>query len=889
MDLGHIWNSDNGHTVLDVWSDSMEYVDVAEADAEADNVLDTATLDEMVEITSARARGISDFTETIRPVVLGNVATPATAVSQTDAIGVEAASMSRWIGPHFNKPAGMHDKKPPRLMGPHNIESARRFELFHLHSVGFEMSTGDTLVIIDFPNRSTATQNQADCNGIAYRSQQFRVHSQNLLDTNSAKFAEMLAPTHQFRTLRRRKLVNKLPADVKYVLDLTPPSEGDELVFQMTELSLTPGIIKWWSSWMLQDVDSWLVCGHDDICTCDRKPLRSPTDETSMGENSSEPGSPTRATRPQIRFRADVLSTQLPLDPDTLLQMKARQENDLFETPEFRRLPDYCPVRHRNGIIRLLMIIEGKRVVLDSASRVWTLVKLSKMFDCGSVIRDLVAQWIMHGPNTRFIEVLPEEALQIAFTLELPGVAQSAFRILVNELALEEAGGNTANKKPAQTTVFGRKLGDLPDELRNLVQHAARAFIERLTNMDANLRNPDMFDYWNIEEWKRLRVLEQLLAQEEGSTAAKAFFKIQDLMKALVYEITEAYRMATSKALSPSVPAYHSIDQDRATYVEPKDYETVVPIMKKLNPIQMILCSLTYNEFGTALDSKLYIGKKVKLQGQSRMSFFKTVEDAGFAIQAVVDANPMLSYSEAWQPYFDRTVGGKPRPVRRPLVNLMDLEISIKDQLRPITLSWLRHDIEPSLNITRHLLLTLTNNEMKFLPLWAGGCDDGTGGVFETQIPPAVMGPNGPGPSYHTGITIPSQPSSEGSMIEDLAEMRLRGSTTDGSVDVHDSISTVYRPDRVIADDVSMESEAFTAGVAEYEAAKFEVPADHQSMGSVVDMLVDMVVEDTDSEAQSTAADRELTPTGDDDMDFWNDESDSDDSVVLIENEQTKC
>lgn len=125
-------------------------------------------------------------------------------------------------------------------------------------------------------------------------------------------------------------------------------------------------------------------------------------------------------------------------------------------------------------------------------------------------------------------------------------------------------------------------------------------------------------------------------------------------------------------------------------------------------------------------------------------------------------------------------------------------------------------------------------------------------------------------------------------MIGDLADMRLRGSTTDESVDVHDSISTVFRPDRVIADDVSMESEAFTAGGAEYEDAKFEVPADHQSMGSVVNMLVDMGVEDIDSEAQSTAADRELTPTGDDDMEFWNDESDSDDSVVLIETKQTK-
>ena len=53
-------------------------------------------------------------------------------------------------------------------------------------------------------------------------------------------------------------------------------------------------------------------------------------------------------------------------------------------------------------------------------------------------------------------------------------------------------------------------------------------------------------------------------------------------------------------------------------------------------------------------------------------------------------------------------------------------------------------------------LLCLTDEEYKYLPMWAGGLDDGTGGVFEEDIPFAEKGPVGPGPSFHTGSTVNS-------------------------------------------------------------------------------------------------------------------------------------
>lgn len=59
-------------------------------------------------------------------------------------------------------------------------------------------------------------------------------------------------------------------------------------------------------------------------------------------------------------------------------------------------------------------------------------------------------------------------------------------------------------------------------------------------------------------------------------------------------------------------------------------------------------------------------------------------------------------------------------------------------------------------------LVCISGEELKYLPLWAGGNEDGTGGVFEKPIPPAEYGvaPNGPGPAYHTGLSVLSQTSS---------------------------------------------------------------------------------------------------------------------------------
>ena len=94
-----------------------------------------------------------------------------------------------------------------------------------------------------------------------------------------------------------------------------------------------------------------------------------------------------------------------------------------------------------------------------------------------------------------------------------------------------------------------------------------------------------------------------------------------------------------------------------------------------------------------------------------------------------------------------------------PFFSIEILHAQVSNYLRTLALTML--SAETDINELTDTLLCLTDAEYKFLPLWAGGNDDGSGGVVDTDMPPAIHGgPSGPGPSYHTGSTVGSRASS---------------------------------------------------------------------------------------------------------------------------------
>ncbi|KAI9847073.1 MAG: hypothetical protein M1837_003191 [Sclerophora amabilis] len=104
-----------------------------------------------------------------------------------------------------------------------------------------------------------------------------------------------------------------------------------------------------------------------------------------------------------------------------------------------------------------------------------------------------------------------------------------------------------------------------------------------------------------------------------------------------------------------------------------------------------------------------------------------------------------------------------------------------QDSTRAFCVSTFVHQASEYLNLTCHdllannvsfdpaltdTLLCLEDRDFKYLPLWAGGDDDGSGGVFDPSIPNAEVGPTGPGPKFHTGSGLSTRTTSEFSLID---------------------------------------------------------------------------------------------------------------------------
>lgn len=258
---------------------------------------------------------------------------------------------------------------------------AIRFELFVLHNIRHQLKHGDTLVIIDFPQ----VRNRAptDCFGIAWSSTYFRVSSKKLDSTGSAKFASLRRDfgTRALQKARKRDITAEYLEGVKYIMDLTPDAEGDDIAYQMTELSLTPGIIDWWKAVEKHGVDDDTAGGHDDVCSCwtteERKaPVPRPGYNYTRTDTWSEDGG------------GGVVYVFTVKHKGLAAKLRDNRPPEIPATPAYRRIPDYCPIRHRLNIIRLLLLIEDKtrRVTLDSAPRLWTLVAVSKIFECPMVV-----------------------------------------------------------------------------------------------------------------------------------------------------------------------------------------------------------------------------------------------------------------------------------------------------------------------------------------------------------------------------------------------------------------------------------------------------------------------------------------------------------------------
>jgi hypothetical protein len=753
------------------------------------------------------------------------------------------------------------------------------------------LAEGDTLVFIKYPGGKPV-----------YHSTGFKlnqthiVHSEKLLATGSLYFQRaLLDPQQQRRVKKRLRLFDGLPTGVKYVLDLTPPEEGDEAVNLTTELSCSRGIRFWYTSEIRCGISSRLVGGKDETTDPESGAV---TGRVTPPEAPKSPRIPIRKS-PRAFAVSSVMGGENSSEAMQRVLDQTRNEKsegfDLGNATKYdnllgERTMDYCPIRHRVGIERLLQIIEGKEPYLDSAVKVWTLASLAKFFQCpsnvvGSLFPELsptrrtnfaqvdyVLTWTIAEPNCQIMEILPEIVLRMGYALENSKLTRSAFAILVSEEAFRIASSKPSSLARGssmhthESTLFGRPLEALDEDLVNAIQHAGRSFAEKIEATVEDLMDPKMRwleqlpDFAVLDKFDRFLEDNKHLLKNEFEDAKDSVMNLKSLLIDFVrgrilwcalQPLNEVqakdglnHRFAENYIAPPATEFRDIYDgfTEHERYVTRFFWQNVNYLDWSQNGCQS---NLLYDKFlrkrfpfeqQQIKFAKMHGIKGVFMDEIERAAFWyhRVVRNATHTVRTMREGLG-LSPSEAlptvssrkpsvtkinndlekfslsdlsdkaesfWSEFDEVTSQGDTHPLLEKTPPVSDPDPRLFSDPQPSgALEYFHHHINISslfINIEKQLsmlcykmtskgeqdwstlcdtLLCLDENEYKYLPLWAGGMDDGSGGVFEEMIPPANKGPIGPGPSYHTGSTLNSTASSEMDFDGDT------GSWTSGGLD----------------------------------------------------------------------------------------------------------
>ncbi|KAK4126222.1 hypothetical protein N657DRAFT_679194 [Parathielavia appendiculata] len=748
-------------------------------------------------------------------------------------------------------------------------------------------SQGTVLAVVTFPKDNGLS---CACDGKPWQDVRLRMSYEKLANLVSKKIQDMFSPRAQKRFRRRLGLEHQLPPGVEYVLDFTPPSEGPELA-DLTAALWLPRAVKLWflaghyiPSAVLEAgtglptrpladkaVGAMLVLGHDDIC----QGSACLSDYTAWQPKPENPG----------------VVEEPPCGPSHI--------------PTWRKVEDYCPIRHRVAIVRILRAINGEGLLLNSAVRMWTVAQVAISLEIPQVVVDPVTQWLVAPPNTKFIEVCPEKAFQLAYDLRIPSVLIAAFRILVNELAVDYASSDPVPGRP-QLTWAQRRRDDYGDYPSDPVEYASREFAERMNGNLQMLQSDNVFGRLPAPnpEWEKLCYLGSLITRLDISHPLHRAYG--NLTAALLF----AFRQWIDKALefgSFSSRVQDLIEAQRSHYIPSWERKPLISLYSTLNPAQKVLTPFFWSrlniiehrvEFGATFYRSNTLDRHVET--------FNTELLRALANHTIVpsESHPSLAHLEP--------------PVLQKIqiqFGLPEFHRLLSQGLNSLCASFLAthtsfaRDADSGIPffLSDHLLLCLDESELNYLPIWAGGLDDGSGGVFQQAIPETDMGPSEPGPGYHTGYTAAGD-TTAGAPTDD-ADVEEGDGTTVVTKDGYGP-STISAPSdlgfgglslgngtagRSLAvqqsgagtattsvSGVTPRSEAFTMDAAEdegmYADARYAQPAAHQAQG----MAIEQYVNEAEMEVEAEAGDgdwngevqggMELSLSGDEEMDFGSDD-----------------
>ncbi|PYH99398.1 hypothetical protein BO71DRAFT_394474 [Aspergillus ellipticus CBS 707.79] len=559
-----------------------------------------------------------------------------------------------------------------------------------------------------------------------------RVISHNLLDTGSPYFVKAFEPRRVSRTIKRRGLDGALPEGIKYVIDLTPPPTDDEAILFTTELSCPLGIRTWARSMDRWSLPSQFVGGIDE------------------GQDYSR-------------------ETTLPVE--------------------------YSDSRHRKGIVDILKALHQIDPGLDTPCKLWTFFALAKVFGIGNEARinDHILTWVYESTNAKIIELHPEVTFRIACGVQCVHMCRDSFSILVGEealLRLADVGKEPRLQRP-QKTFHGRIRELLDDDDYQRVEYAGQNMMEHIIEQFIDLAGAEMAWLPQLPAYQSIQAHVENKCGGSCNLASELMAILKEYVRGHIFAI-----LANNATVLP---------KEKRQYIGTDEYPSQ-DFANACNSMRLTERIMSKSFWKTVVPADSHTdslaspgaqlgGRAIADVGKPLYPFLAQ----GDAKIGSVDLSDLLSVVNQYNRHIDPSIPRfgfrklsltsliEPRGMRRP------------DRLRqldphgnthwPGTISWeyvstafdpmefinqagsYMAIISERMNQTTSTdaqfvftdtLTCLTENEIKFLPLWAGGNDDGSGGVYMGQVIPHLEtgGFSTPGPGIHTGSTVVSSTAS---------------------------------------------------------------------------------------------------------------------------------
>lgn len=751
---------------------------------------------------------------------------------------------------------------------------------------------GDTYVYIDPPSRQPEQDDNSYFRYVERYKTPLLLRKQTLLSSGSPVFKEMFGPTSQYRIIRRRGLVGKLPDNVKYVIDLTPPAEGDDAVYLMTELCCVDGVLQWFLATQRWGVSKSLIGGQDEYVPSSGHQRIDKAMDNLDGRTSASPSSYGCATEHN--------------SSDTKGIGQLGQESKAgFTISNGVLVPlplEYSPIRHRSAIERVLCALQGLDPHLDSAPKVWTTFAVAKTFEISSsLLTDYIVRWLRATPNSYFLEVMPEVVLKMADGLKCYDLCRDVFAILVGEEALATAHRRSNKGFGSQKSICGRKKYDCLEVYQTRIEYASKAFIERITGQFYALVDAKMSWIEELPEFQKLD-LNGPLSAYAGEKLLAVRSKLKAYLRGIIFEnlcANHEYMWTSDEGRPGGEDLYPRVSWARIWLALPP-YERIFTrsFWRQLN-----LCSVisgtsnihmdndwdAFLAMGSVSDAERALCKDKPTEYMFGFDLADMIADLndsyvadhrqtngaptkqGNDRQNVVKASPLHPQSIKSNDQASTTKSGyshetgthcqiiNGRPAHEHALTEKPISVKVQTESQSISESleidcWTFDELPASTPITTtrntgnpdvgkesadghffdlyqffaqakdHLadvaclmlgspdasmraqtlelgitntLVCLSDSEWKFLPMWAGGNDDGSGGVFNDDVPFSYEGFATAGPQ----VRITSGSSTSTSDSSDFAVVRSHPASSflHASVENHDGRSSTLEQGQVVS------------------------------------------------------------------------------------------